>query len=103
MLPQDVFSYHISIYFWILDPFQAGNNKVKLDFVFGDLFHGIATKAEENFQIRKALDFVITKSFLDVAEINPAMSSTAPSPRFAILRTAGTRVCDITFLRPIKG
>ena len=47
------------------------------------------------------LDFMITKSLLDVSEITPTITSTAPSLRFAILRTAA-RVCDLSFFRPIK-
>jgi len=43
---------------------------MKFAFVL-DPFHGITTKAGANFQIRTDLDFMITKSLLDVAEITP--------------------------------
>ena len=45
---------------------------------------------------------MITKSLLDVAEIIPTITSTAPSLRFAVLRTAQPRVCDLSFYGPIK-
>lgn len=51
---------------------------MKPAFVLDDPFHDIATKAGANFQIRKDLDFMITKSLLDVAERIPSITSTAP-------------------------
>ena len=60
-------------------------------------FMTLQPRLEPIFQIRKDLDFMITKSFLDVAEIIPTRTSrTAPSLRFAVLRTAQPRVCDLS-------